>query len=392
MRDFSGLAAGSRPRVRHCVAPDHPPDPRPRGSRAAGKGPVCCPGRRASRGARAGGGMAMRMIAVGDVNLMNLAAGDEPFARVRATLAAADILFGNLECCLYRPPGGGAPEREGFFADPAAVGVANNVNYGEAAIMASLARLDALGIAHTGAGADRQAARAPAILMRGGLKCGFVQRSAVYWPTNHEAGESSAGIAVIRAHTAYQVPLHGSRPGMPPPNRPGIPPEVLTWADPASLAEFAQDIARLREQADIVVVSCHWGLFREVLAYMRETAHAAIAAGADLVIGHGPHYALPIEVHRGKPIFYGLGSFAFEIGHGGRRHGDWLGLMAVLDWRDGRLRDAAFRFVRHDAEGRTYLSPLAAEAAAFEALAQASAGFGTRLAARGEEAAIALAG
>jgi hypothetical protein len=67
-------------------------------------------------------------------------------------------------------------------------------------------------------------------------------------------------------------------------------------------------------------------------------------------------------------------------------------MMAVPDWRDGRLRDAAFRFVRHDAEGRTYLCPLAAEAAAFEALAQASAGFGTRLAARGEEAAIALAG
>jgi hypothetical protein len=68
--------------------------------------------------------MAMRMIAAGDVNLMNLAAGDEPFARARATLAAADMLFGNLECCLYRPPGGGAPEREGFFADPAAAGTA----------------------------------------------------------------------------------------------------------------------------------------------------------------------------------------------------------------------------------------------------------------------------
>src|SRR5579884_3364009 len=111
MRDFSGLAAGSRPRVRHCVAPNHPlPTPALARSRAAGKGPVCCPGRRASRGARAGGGMAMRMIAAGDVNLM--------------TLAAGDMLFGNLECCLYRPPGGGAPEREGFFADPAAAGTA----------------------------------------------------------------------------------------------------------------------------------------------------------------------------------------------------------------------------------------------------------------------------
>ena len=51
---------------------------------------------------------------------------------------------------------------------------------------------------------------------------------------------------------------------------------------------------------------------------MTEIAHAAIDAGADLVIGHGPHYSLPVEVYRGKPIFYGLGSFSFHTGHGGR--------------------------------------------------------------------------
>ena len=83
----------------------------------------------------------------------------------------------------------------------------------------------------------------------------------------------------------------------------------------------------LRAQADIVVASCHWGLHKEVLAYMREIGHAAIDAGADLVIGHGPHYSLPVEVYRGKAIFYGLGSFSFHTGHGGRRHGDWIGMM-----------------------------------------------------------------
>jgi hypothetical protein len=35
------------------------------------------------------------------------------------------------------------------------VGIANNVNYGEAAIRSSIARLDELGIPHTGAGAVR---------------------------------------------------------------------------------------------------------------------------------------------------------------------------------------------------------------------------------------------
>ena len=62
----------------------------------------------------------------------------------------------------------------------------------------------------------------------------------------------------------------------------------------------------MRDEADIAVASFHWGLDREVLAYMTEIARAAIDAGADLVIGHGPHFVLPIEIYRGKPIFYGL--------------------------------------------------------------------------------------
>src|SRR6266446_4570991 len=112
------------------------------------------------------------------------------------------ILVGDVN----QPPGAHAVEREGFFADPdiagealkvggiAAVGLANNVNYGAAAIAGSIAQLDRLGIAHTGAGADLGTARAPAIVRAGGLTIGIVQRSSVYWPTDHEAGEHAAGI------------------------------------------------------------------------------------------------------------------------------------------------------------------------------------------------------
>src|SRR5262249_29274558 len=150
------------------------------------------------------GWAAMRIILAGDVNLMNVTDPSVPFALVRDELRAADLVFANLECCLYRARDPHAIEHEGFYADPevagetlisagfAAVGVANNVNYGGAAIIGSIARLDRLGIAHTGAGADRAAARAPAILERGGLRIGFLQRSSVYWPTDHEAGDNSA--------------------------------------------------------------------------------------------------------------------------------------------------------------------------------------------------------
>src|SRR6266566_4002679 len=103
--------------------------------------------------------MATRMILTGDVNLMNVTDPAVPFALVKDEFRAADIVFCNLECCLYEPPSGHSVEHEGFYADPSiagdalksagihGVGIANNVNYGEAAITASIARLDQLGIA-----------------------------------------------------------------------------------------------------------------------------------------------------------------------------------------------------------------------------------------------------
>ena len=224
--------------------------------------------------------MSARMILTGDVNLMNVDDPSVPFARVRDTFARADLVFSNLECCLYQSANPQSFHNEGFFADPvagggaltqagiAAVGIANNVNYGEAAILASIARLDALGIPHTGGGATLAAARAPAIVERAGLRLGFLQRSSVYWPTNHEAGSHDPGIAVIRAHTAYQVPMHKTRPEIPPMNRPGIPPVIITWTDPAYLRSFTEDITALKVRADVVVASCHWGLHKEVMAYM----------------------------------------------------------------------------------------------------------------------------
>jgi poly-gamma-glutamate capsule biosynthesis protein CapA/YwtB (metallophosphatase superfamily) len=340
-----------------------------------------------------------KMILTGDVNLMNVADPEVPFSLIQAELRAADIVFSNLECCLYRTPGGHSVEQEGFYADPSvagealksagihAVGIANNVNYGEAAITGSIARLDEIGIAHTGAGANLAAARAPVIRERGGVRFGFVQRSSVYWPTNHEAGENAAGIAVIRGHTAYQIPMHGGRP---PANRPGLPPQILTWADRQYLERFAADVAELRGQTDVVVASCHWGVGREVLQYMTEIGHAAIDAGADIVVGHGPHYSLPVEVYKRRPIFYGLGSFSFHTGHRGVRHGDWLGMMIRISCKAGHIERVACQFVRHDDHNRTVPRGLADEGAAFDTIARESAGLSARLVAQGDEAVIDL--
>src|ERR1700709_146726 len=105
----------------------------------------------------------LKLIITGDVNFMNVTDAHGPLRRVKETFLSADLVFCNLECCLTSKFNEGSTHVEGFFADPevvasalteskiAAVGVANNVNYGADPITESMGHLDRIGIAHTGA-------------------------------------------------------------------------------------------------------------------------------------------------------------------------------------------------------------------------------------------------
>ena len=210
--------------------------------------------------------MILKILLTGDVNLMNVTDPAGPFAQVAAEFKSADLVFSNLECCFYEPDAAHALDREGFFAPLAsaealkiagidAVGIANNVNYGTAPILSSIARLDQLGIPHTGAGATLQKAREPAVLEWQGRRIGMLQRTSVFWTTDHEAADNAVGVATIRGHTAYQVPMFRAGPGAIPLNRPGVPPAIVTWADPPSLQRFRDDVAALKARCNIVIAS-----------------------------------------------------------------------------------------------------------------------------------------
>ncbi len=347
--------------------------------------------------------MPQTLILTGDLNFMGVTDPAVPFRKTMADFKAADARFSNMECCLYAPPGGHAWDNECLFAEPGlageclklagidAVGIANNVNYGEAAITASVRRLDEIGVKHTGAGVNRAAAYAPVVIEKNGVRYGFLQRTSVYWPTNHEATTHTAGVATIKGHTAYQLPLHTSGPVILPANRPGIPPEILTWPDAKHLQLFKEDIATLRKQCDILIASCHWGLHKDVLDYMTQIAHAAIDSGADLVMGHGPHYSLPTEIYQGKPILYGLGSFCFDAGHGGHKHGDWIGMMARVTIDNKKITRVAIKLVRHNDANESYFCDPANENAELGELNLRGAKLGTKLVAKGMELEIAAA-
>ena len=75
-----------------------------------------------------------------------------------------------------------------------------------------------------------------------------------------------------------------------------------------------EDIKRLRPKVDLILVMPHWG--KEYIATPEPSqvrfAHAAMDAGADLLIGDHAHWPKGIEVYKGKPIFYGVGNFLLD--------------------------------------------------------------------------------
>lgn len=73
-------------------------------------------------------------------------------------------------------------------------------------------------------------------------------------------------------------------------------------------------IAQLQEDgADLILVSCHWGIEREYYPedYQTILGEKCIDWGADLVIGHHPHVLQGIDEYKGKYIIYSLGNFCF---------------------------------------------------------------------------------
>ncbi|MDD5055089.1 MAG: AmmeMemoRadiSam system protein B [Candidatus Peribacteraceae bacterium] len=96
----------------------------------------------------------------------------------------------------------------------------------------------------------------------------------------------------------------------------------------------AQKIVEDRKKsADWVVLSIHWGqeYHQAPSDREREIARLLIDAGADAIVGHGPHVVQPIEYYDGKPIAYSLGNFLFDQFDAPTNTGMILGLFLAED-------------------------------------------------------------
>ncbi len=78
------------------------------------------------------------------------------------------------------------------------------------------------------------------------------------------------------------------------------------------ITEHLHDIRDL-EPHDFLIISAHWG--REYKPHTKRqtrVGRAFIDAGADVVIGHHPHWVQEVERYNGGLIFYSLGNFLFD--------------------------------------------------------------------------------
>lgn len=260
------------------------------------------------------------LLAGGDVSL----AKEHPeskFALVKDVLDEADIRFGQLEEVLannycqqvfaYPRPRTARP------GDPAHADVlgkkcvnfdvlsfASNhtLDWSENAMQETIDAVSAQGVQVIGAGWSIDEAKKPAIIERGGARIGFLAYCCVL-PKGYEAGPEKAGANPIRVSTYYRQFDW----------QPGTPPEILSIPDAEDLAAMEAQIRELRPQVDVLVVSIHWGVHfmpAFLAQYQFTVGHAAIDAGADVIIGHHAHLVKGVEVYHGKPIFYSLGNFS----------------------------------------------------------------------------------
>lgn len=263
--------------------------------------------------------MTITILATGDI-APDRENADECFDGSRDRLQAADIVFGQLEtsfadvgtrlpqarhAVLTKPEAAGAVARAGYDV----ISFAGNhcLDWGNDAFFQTIDNLEKEGVAVVGVGKDIAAARAPVIkTAEDGTRVAFLAYSSIL-PMSYWADERRPGCAPMRAHTIYEQIEH---------DQPGTPPRIHSYPHRDDLAAMEADIRAAKQQADVVIVSHHWGIHfvRATIAdYQRDVARAAIAAGADAILGHHAHILKGVEMIDGKPVFYSLCNFACDL-------------------------------------------------------------------------------
>jgi poly-gamma-glutamate capsule biosynthesis protein CapA/YwtB (metallophosphatase superfamily) len=316
----------------------------------------------------------LTLVATGD-SIINrpLSVYREPaFTDLVQLIQSADVGFTNLETLIHdyevNPSVGSGGNtfmashprmlEELKWAGINLVSSANNhaYDYGEGGLLATIKNLEASGMAYAGTGRNLSEARAPRYLDTARGRVALIAVSSTF-PSDARAMEQRPdlqghpGINTLRFSTSYTVDSEafdelrrtGRKLGLDAERawqagfgmRGNLPAdtdtkyhflekefvlgegfEVATSPNKRDLEGNLKWVREARRQADWVAVSAHsheYGAEREdPPEFLCAFARSCIDAGADIFIGHGPHFVKGVEVYQGKPILYSIGNFVLQ--------------------------------------------------------------------------------
>ena len=233
----------------------------------------------------------------------------------------ADVAYGNMEFSLNDRPELQRPFYN--FRAPVAfrwelartginlVSVANNhaLDFGPEGLKESLKALDQSNITYAGAGTTLAEAHAPGRLELAGHKTRVALLSYMrYWTAKYRSKDAS-GPSLSTIDPAVILAVRDGKV------------EKVEGPLESDVLAMEDDILLARRRNDLLLVSLHNHDVTHHRAYgIQDTTppneeimfHRAIEAGADLVLGTGPHVLRGIELYKGRPIFYSLGDFIYQ--------------------------------------------------------------------------------
>lgn len=308
-----------------------------------------------------------RLTAVGDCIMtrpLSTWLADPGFAAVIDVLGRGHVRYGNCEVSVVDLPRfKGYPHAwEGDYpmmaqpsvaADFARLGFtvmsrANNhaLDWGIEGMRETSRWLDDAGVVHAGVGEHRGLARAPAYAETPQGRIGLVSFASTFLPVSEalpyrDAAPGRPGLSALKVATRWVVPpevmralatipakdTHGEGAAGKPGSlnrfrldfvegeRPGTTYEV----DDQDLADILRNVRLGKQHSDFLIAALHTHEARDETPFplapllpadfVQPVARAAIDAGADAFLTCGTHNLGPIEIYRGRPIFYGLGNF-----------------------------------------------------------------------------------
>jgi poly-gamma-glutamate capsule biosynthesis protein CapA/YwtB (metallophosphatase superfamily) len=279
-------------------------------------------------------------------------------------LLKGDVVFTNLEAAVAEK-GESVSEDRGFLTPPEALdtlttcgfnllALANNHAFDlkVTGIQNTLREANSRKIVHAGTGKNVAEAAAPGYLHTPNGTIALIATASGLITPGGRATADRPGLNELRV-TAGDKENEATN------DLPGAPENTPS---PEDSQRILQSIREARQHADLVIVYQHnhvfanhsfWTIFTEGMQerlapndWLKKWARAEVDAGADIIVMHGAPLLHGVEIYNGRPIFYDLGNFIYNVPPVLTAIDEpmtWESVVAYVQYQDKKLRSISFR-------------------------------------------------